>query len=247
MARRRNELRDRLESTTARARELTDSRDRANAEATHLRAELDSRRARRDQSAISLLQAATKVFSRAVGENDDLQSTLGRLGVRDVVEQAELLADQVNGLRDDRRLWRSSIMGRWGVAVVAVLVGGLLLLAASAFASEWLTRLLAGGGLVVITAALTSALVAAKRIRSGIQTLARIAHDIRDEQSRQGGTNLHAELDRLRRAEAESQVAQAQLDQILASTPAVDRDLPAWRSRTWNGHRLIMLGCVDSR
>jgi DDE superfamily endonuclease len=31
------------------------------------------------------------------------------------------------------------------------------------------------------------------------------------------------------------------------STPAVDRDLPAWRSRTSGSHRVIMPGCVDTR
>ena len=30
------------------------------------------------------------------------------------------------------------------------------------------------------------------------------------------------------------------------STPVVDRDLPAWRSRAWDGHRMILLGCVDT-
>ena len=31
------------------------------------------------------------------------------------------------------------------------------------------------------------------------------------------------------------------------STPAVVRDLAAWRSRTWGGHRSMIPGCVDSR
>jgi hypothetical protein len=32
-----------------------------------------------------------------------------------------------------------------------------------------------------------------------------------------------------------------------ASTPAVDRDLAACRSRTQGGHRMIILGCDDVR
>jgi hypothetical protein len=31
------------------------------------------------------------------------------------------------------------------------------------------------------------------------------------------------------------------------STPAVVRDLAAWRSRVWGGHRVIVVSCVDIR
>lgn len=46
---------------------------------------------------------------------------------------------------------------------------------------------------------------------------------------------------------AEDLVMQVQRPSSDPSTPAVDRDLSAWRSRTWDGHRVIIFGCVDFR
>ena len=38
----------------------------------------------------------------------------------------------------------------------------------------------------------------------------------------------------------------AMRDPEATNTPVVVRDLAAWRSRTWSGHRVILLGCVDA-
>jgi hypothetical protein len=77
---RRQALRDQLDSTVARGRELEDARDRAQTEAARLRQELETRRAELDRSARAMLEAALVVFSSRTNARENLDGALRKLG-----------------------------------------------------------------------------------------------------------------------------------------------------------------------
>lgn len=195
------DLRAALQSTKAQAAELESARRRADEEASRLRIEVEKRGDTCARSAGALLDAATKVF-RSHATGGDLDQALRRLGATDAMDQARLLADEVNGVHEDARIWRSALTGRWGFTAAALAVAGLLAVAASGWAADWLARWISGAGLGVVTAALAMTVAGLARVRAGMRSLSRIAHDIRKEQVEKTERSLEVPLRDLRRAEA---------------------------------------------
>jgi hypothetical protein len=207
----REALRDELSEKTERALELRVANQRAQQEATRLRAELDQARAAAAGSAAALISAV--VASPTVQAH--LDKAWSRLGVSAEAEKAELLAaelHQTGGDVDALRLATRSPRGRLPVVLAAVALGVLVL--SVSFAGD-VSRWLAGGGLAGLVVALAGITAALRKVRSGIRTLTAAAAEIRAEVDRGTDEKVAAERSRLRMAEAQASVLESQLSEVL--------------------------------
>lgn len=220
----RERLRQDLESTLARREELEESRRRADEEAARLRTELGVRRAARTASGAALLAATATAAGRNVASAQQVEKAMKRLGVTDAAARAELLADELQGIRDDGRLWREAVTGRRGLAVAAFVLVGLVTAVVGVLA-EWSPRVGVTSVLSGVTAALAGAGYVVARVRAGLRLLTTAAQAIRKEASTATERALRDEVEALDRAVARSEVAQTQLDEVLARAGSLSREL----------------------
>jgi KAP family P-loop domain len=211
---RRERLREELGAKLQRRKELQDAAAHATLEIVRLTRGLDDASIKRETTAGEFLSAV--LSTPKVGA--ELQRALARIGVTDQAEQARLLADELSQTPEDIAVLRRALRGwrPWLVLVVlAVAAAGVVL---GAIASRlWLT----GTGLVIATGIVAAAGWLIVRVRSGAQLLHQVADGLRREQA----TKLAAPLDKLRRAEAEQQVLQAQLDEVTEQVGELGREL----------------------
>jgi hypothetical protein len=207
----RGELADRLEQR----RELADATDQARETVAALQASVDEAIAARRATVRDLI-AAMRGSSRLRVSLDELWH---RIGIHDEVEQGNLLAEQLAGTLDDseairrsatHRLGRTGLVGAGALAAVCVVatvlapaIGQWLAGAAALFAG------LAGGGTVLMA-----------RARSAVRLLRELGDDLRAGLDRETHTKVEPQvaqtLQRLRRAQADQRVAEAQLDEVVA-------------------------------
>jgi hypothetical protein len=213
-AARRERLREELGQKLQRRKELEDAAEHATLEIAQLTRGLDKAAADQETTAGEFLRAV--LASPSVG--DKLESALTRMGVADEAEQARLLADELKQAPEDVTVVRRALRSGRTRALLAILLLAALVAVIGAIASRaWLT----GTGLAIVTVAATVAGWLIVRARSGAQLL----HEVADGLRKQQDEKLAPQLEKLRRAEAEQQVLQAQLDEVTMQVGELGREL----------------------
>lgn len=205
-----------LEAATRQARET----------AARLQTEVDRAVDRREMTARNLLAA----LSNSSRFGKDITLLWRQLGIADEKERADLLAGQLHDAADDTKvLARASLTraGRISLALAVALVGlGVLvplIVSHSASQLAWVT------GLVTTLTGAGGVTVLLGRVHAGLRTLRRVREDLRSEMRTAAesavGTEMAETLTRLRGAEAERRVAQAQLDDVITHVGELGRQL----------------------
>ncbi|HET6711262.1 P-loop NTPase fold protein, partial [Amycolatopsis sp.] len=210
-------LRERLAAELEQRKQLTAVTQRAQAEAAALQRKIGEARKNRKTRALNLVRAvATSETLRA-----QYSGVWRKLGVDDLAEQGRLLADEIQGTRDEAGELRRISRYRQGKAVLAV--AGVLLLAGACLVPflpdirAWLT----GAGAAVCATLLAVGLKLVTAARTGLSRLRSLAEDI------QGGLDDTAqrEVIALRKADAERQIAERQLEEVVARIGELGRQL----------------------
>ncbi|MGO4615414.1 P-loop NTPase fold protein [Nocardia sp. 2YAB30] len=217
----RAELANRLDQR----RQLETATCEARTVAATLQAEVDRAVAERAASARDLLVALrnSSAFRRKV---DLLWS---RLGIKDEVEQAKLFSAQMHGTLTEAEVLRRASAERHGRIALTVALGlvGVGVLAGLLAPAVREVAAAVVGLVTVCTGGVGFTLL--KRARDGLQNLRQVTEDLRSELSRAAVAAVHADmagtLDRLRAAEADQRVAQAQLDDVVAHVGELGRQL----------------------
>ena len=220
----RQRLRDELARGSTERQVLAAREEQARAETVRLRAALQEATASREIHAKDLLSAIKESPELA----KQLDKVWQRLGISDEVQQARILADQVQGttqevgalhtLFSQRRSW--ILVGICAIALLAVVT-------AAWIPVDW-SKWLAGGGASAIAVALATAVAWLGRAKEGLTQLQTIATDLN---RRPGfGRTAHERRRKRRhrragRAEASEAVAQAQLDEMSARVKQLAREL----------------------
>ncbi|MGY1804227.1 P-loop NTPase fold protein [Blastococcus sp. SYSU D00922] len=218
---RREALRTELADKTQRAQDLRAANRRAEEETARLREELDRAKTAAATSSLELLRA----LPRSPTIQRRLTKAFRRLGVSAEAEQAQLLSAELGGVHSDAQALRLATRGRRGWLPAALAVAALAALAVSVFFADDIARLLAGGGLTGLAAALGWLTVVVARTRSGLQTLTTAASEIRAEASRSADERLAPEYSELRRRDARAAVLKSQLAEVLQRVGEIGREL----------------------
>jgi hypothetical protein len=220
----RRDLRDRLAERLDQRRELDALTRQARMTVAHLQQAVDAAGANRDVGIRELVRALAESpqFAERVG------AVWRRLGIKDDVDQARILADQLHGTISDAQALRGLTRERHGRTALGVAVLVLLaMITAMAFAPASPEVLVSGGGIFVTCTAFGLAAVA--RARSGLRALRGLAEDLRADlhRIRRAGTKsaVARALDDLRQAEADQRVAEAQLNDAVSHIGALGRQL----------------------
>jgi hypothetical protein len=155
------------------------------------------------------------------------------LGISDDVERGEMLAGQLDGVRQDRRALRSLLGWRMTRALTAVCLAGVLLtLAAHVFPGGW-AAWLGGtgawlrhyGGFSTLAAVLASAAALAGRLRTGLAALNSAAGQAAERAGKKADAKIAAARDRLRAAQARERAAGAEFERLNADLADLERQL----------------------
>ncbi|HYQ62361.1 P-loop NTPase fold protein [Actinophytocola sp.] len=205
----RRRLRDELSQVLSQREVLKVATEHAEAEVADLRARVDEAARHHATSIRDLLDSPAF--------RDEISGIWRRLGINDEVEQGKLFVEQLHGILDEADVLRRSPWARrarTAAAATAVLVAvGLAVALLAPQLRIWLATV--GSGLLA-TVFVTSFTVMGV-IRSGLRKLRRIADEVI--------TAPPKLLEGLRRAEAEQQVAQAQLDEVVSRVGELGRQL----------------------
>ncbi|AHH97053.1 hypothetical protein KALB_3689 [Kutzneria albida DSM 43870] len=186
-------------------RRLTAATEQARATVARLRAEVDTSRSRSVRELLTALRRSKTVRT-------EVDQVWRQLGVSGEVEQARLLAEQLRGTVDEAEALRRVPRTRQGKLVLAaatlVLGGGLIAPLLAPALGPWL----AGLGLL----GLGTGVGVLANARAGLRKLLALCEELRADL---------AESAPLREAEAEQQVAQAQLAQVLEQVGELGRQL----------------------
>jgi hypothetical protein len=220
---RRDALREELAEKLQRAQQLKAANEQAESETARIRGEIDTARAQRSESVVTLLESV--VESATLGAQ--LPEAWKRLGVQEEAERGRLLADEIRQTGAEVSTLRLAAAGRRGqvAAVVAAVALGLLA-AAALIPADW-GRWLARGGLGGLAGLLAAATLTVARVRSGLQLLTGAATEIRQKAEERGERAVAARLDELRRADAHETVLRAKLDEVLQRVGELGRELAA--------------------
>ncbi len=209
-------LREQLAAELEQRKQLTAVTERAQAEAAALKSRIGEAERDRKVRAGDLLRALRK--SRAFHEQYD--GLWRELGVGDLADQGKLLADEMRGVHGETGALGRIARYRHGktalVTAAVVLLAGAALTAVVPDVKAWLTGVgvvfagLAGAGLTLVAAA-----------RTGLRRLRVLADDLR------GGLDAGAqeELLALRKADADQQIAERQLAEVVTRIGELGRQL----------------------
>jgi GrpB-like predicted nucleotidyltransferase (UPF0157 family) len=209
-------LRDRLAAELEQRKQLTAVTERAQAEAAALKLKIGEARTSRTTRALDLGRALRKspAFQAQYAE------VWRKLGVESAAEQGKLLADELRETRGEAEELARISRFRRGKAVLVV--AAVVLLAGAGFTAfvpdvrSWLIGLGAVSGSLA-TAGLTLVRVA----RAGVRRLRSLAEDLQN--GLDAGT--HREIAALREADAEQQIAERQLEEVVARIGELGRQL----------------------
>ncbi|MEA5361206.1 P-loop NTPase fold protein [Amycolatopsis sp., V23-08] len=209
-------LRDQLAAALEQRQQLTAVTERAEAEAAALKRKIGDAENDRRVRAGDLLRALRR-SSTFRAQYDGLWR---QLGVTDPAEQGRLLADEVRGTLDEAAELRRTSMHRAGKGAIAL--AALVLLAGvcvSAFVPQ--VKEVLAGAVGLFTALTGVGLTLLSVARSGLRRLRTLADELRI------GADGDAERERiaLRKAEADQRLAEAQLEEVVARTGELGRQL----------------------
>ncbi|MBB5858151.1 P-loop NTPase fold protein [Amycolatopsis umgeniensis] len=209
-------LREQLAAELEQRKQLTAVTERAQAEAAVLKRRIGEAEHERKVRIGDLLSALRR--SRAFQEEYD--GLWSKLGVGDLADQGRLLADEMRGAQGETEALSRIARYRHGKAALAtaavVLVAGVALTALMPDVKAWL----AGVGAVFVPLA-TTGLAMVGLARAGLRRLRVLAEDLR------GGLveGAQQELLALRKAEADEQIAEQQLAEVVTRIGELGRQL----------------------
>ncbi len=201
--------------------ELAKANDRAEAEVARLKAKVDQADGDHVTGTRDLLEA----LSSSTALHERLDRVWQRIGVTDQVEQGRLLSRELRGIHSDVDTVRRLPVDRNGKIALITAAAVLGVSAAAALAVPLIGWL--GGMTGVVLGALGSGLLL--RARNGLSELRTLSEDLRggldrihDERVREHVAEV---IEKLRAAEADHLVAQAQLDEVVAHVGELGREL----------------------
>ena len=214
------DLQRELAAKNGRRRELESATRRAQEQVANLQRAIEGARRQKGVRAQAVIASIISQPDIKKQYNDAFE----KLGIKDERKQARLLAEELRGTRDDLDAVRRSFAGWRGRTVLLIVTAAVLLMAAAVIFSKWVGPVLAGG---VSTVAAAAGLAAwgLSRARKGLSALRALADDINDRSARQTDRELSSQLDELRRAEADEQVLQAQLDDVVVRVGELGTEL----------------------
>ncbi|MCM6777514.1 P-loop NTPase fold protein [Nocardia sp. CDC159] len=218
----RAELAERLDQR----RQLELATEQARATVARLQAQVNEAVARRESTALNLLDALRN--SETFRHTTDL--LWRELGIADAKEQAHVLVGELDGSLDEADTLRRASRSRIGLlsltAAVALLGLGLLIPALAAGMKNYLAL---GSGLSALVTGLGGLAYLASRGHSGLRKLRQLSEELRGEMhdaaERAVGDQMAGTLAKLRAAQADQRVAQAQLDDVIAHVGELGRRL----------------------
>jgi hypothetical protein len=161
------------------------------------------------------------VLWRSEAFRQHAKDTWDKLGISDEIDQARLLAEELQGtvpeataVRRDFRELRWALVGLGSI----VLVFGIATIFAPQIAAG-----LAGTGFGALLFLIAGAQHAASKARSGMQLLRTLADDLRAASLKDA--HVSEALTKLHRAESTKQVAEAQLESLLSQVGELEREL----------------------
>ncbi|MDQ7810377.1 P-loop NTPase fold protein [Amycolatopsis sp. A133] len=209
-------LRDRLAAELEQRKQLTAVTERAQAEAAALKLKIGEARTSRTTRALDL--------GRALRESPAFQAQYAevwrKLGVDGAAEQGKLLADELRETRGEAEELARISRFRRGKAVLVV--AAVVLLAGAGFTAfvpdvrSWLIGVGAVSGSLA-----TAGLTLVRAARAGVRRLRSLAEDLQN--GLDAGT--HREIAALREADAEQQIAERQLEEVVARIGELGRQL----------------------
>src|SRR5262249_1591711 len=153
-----------------------------------------------------------------------LDAAFDRLGIKDAGEQERLLATELHGGVDDLSAIRRSFVGWRGGAVLLAIMVGILLVTAAVVSSKWAGPALAGG-VSAVAGAIALATWWVDRARKGLSSLRAFVDGINQRSVQETEEGLSTKLGELRRAEADEQVLQSQLRDVVARAGELGTEL----------------------
>ncbi|WP_187365846.1 P-loop NTPase fold protein [Trebonia kvetii] len=213
-------LREEIAAGLVATEELRTRQKQATAETQRYAREADQARAAR--------QAGTRELLTAMAGSAELRGYLNKawrfLGVSDQAEQADLLARQLGGERQDAVVLRGLLGKRSTVLIAAVcLIALLVTIAGAIIPARWGARLFGAGGLSTIALVLGWAVTLARRVNGGLAALRTAAVKAAGENDvaiREAESNL-------RKAQADEKAAMAQVDHSAEHVADLQRRLDA--------------------
>jgi hypothetical protein len=203
-----DKLRAKLTSRLEQGKQLKAATEQAGETAAKLRAQVDQALAKQDVTAKALVGAIRK-------------SAWKRLGVTDEAERGKLLAEELRGTLTEADLLRRAPRDRRGKVALAVaailLLGGVFAAAVAPELRDWLKYV---GGLFVLVAGWGTWALA--RARSGLRKLRELGEDLHAGLVKEA---VGDGLEKLRAAEAEQLVAEAQLKEVVQHVGELGREL----------------------
>ncbi|MEV6449409.1 P-loop NTPase fold protein [Amycolatopsis sp. NPDC051716] len=209
-------LRDRLAGELEQRKQLTAVTERAQAEAAALKRKIGEARNSRRTRALDLVRA----LGKSPAFREQCAEVWRKLGVGDVAEQGRLLAGELRETREETE--ELSRISRYRQGRTALVVAGIVLLAGAgltAFVPDIRSWLI---GVGAVAGALTTAgLTLVRAARGGLRRLRTLAEDLQtglDDVARR-------EVAALRQADAEQQIAERQLEEVVARIGELGRQL----------------------
>ncbi len=216
----RGQLRAELSGLLDQRRDLDARAQQAKEAAAELQAQLDRATERRFARATDLINA----LRQSPELRNRVTSLFDKLGVSADVEQTKLLIDELSGSLSDAEALNRGSWDRRGRLIVPLAIFALASCAViAAFAPEirgalaWLS-----GGLGVVLAAGVTVMA---RARSGLRALRTLVTELRSGVTTAARVRAARELDALRSAETDQQVAEAQLHEVMSHIGELGRQL----------------------
>jgi hypothetical protein len=214
------QIRTELAGQLAQRKQLEAATRQARNTAADLRAQVDKATADRDVSARDLVAA----IGRSTQLREGVDKLWDRLGIRDEAERGKLLAEELRGTLTEADVLRRAPQERLGrialVTAAILLLGGLFAVAIAPELRAWLAGV--GGAFVLVAGWGTYALA---RARSGLRKLRELTEDLHSGLARKADESVGDMLAKLRAAEAEQLVAEAQLQQVVQHVGELGREL----------------------
>ena len=204
------DLQRELAAKNGRRRDLVAATRRAQEQIADLQKEIQEARRQKHVQARAVIAA----IAQQAEVKEQLDAAFGKLGVKDEYEQGRLLVAEMRGGRDDLAAVRRSFVGWRGSTLLLAVTVGVVLVSAAVALRTWVRPGLAGG-LSAVAAAVGLATWWLNRARTGLSSLRALVDNINERSARLTDKELSGKLDELRRAEADEQVLQAQLHDVV--------------------------------
>ena len=214
------ELRKELRETMDRAKELKAAKEKVDAEAKRLHAELAEARATYTSSLTALARATVQA-----GTEQGLESAWVSLGLNNEAERVQALVDETRGAVAEAGVIRQTVRNR--VALGSVVVGVMALVALLVFPlfADNFNAWVSGASMTAFLAAVATFTAGVGRAQSALRTVREVAAGIRGRIAENSDDRFKDDVTAVRDSEARQELLQAQLDEVVARAGEISREL----------------------